>query len=365
MLYPVISNVMNSSKTGVVINNYSSNVASNNVNKNEVLIEEARSYNKNLSTVNIVDAFTNPRENESDEYKSILNINDNGMMGYLKIPKIDIKVPIYHGTSNEVLQKGVGHLEGSSFPVGGESTHSVLSAHSGLPSARLFTDLNQLKVGDMFYIYILDQVFAYKVDQVLVVEPADIDALDLQKGEDYVTLVTCTPYAVNTHRLLVRGTRVEYSPEVLESISVEKKLGSDDIILYSSLFIVFIILFLVVIFSIKDKKKKQVVVYDANADINSATIIPQAPVNNNSVSTVQTPVNVVSTSTISVSTTTNSNTIEELNNTSVANTSQTVSNTNVVETFTLPSNNTVINNVEQNTFNEAKTEDTNEDTEMI
>ena len=360
MLYPVISNVMNSSKAGVVINDYSSEVASNTVNKNEVLIEEARNYNKNLSTVDIVDAFTNPKENESDEYKSILNINENGMMGYLNIPKIDIKVPIYHGTSNEVLQKGVGHLEGSSFPVGGESTHSVLSAHSGLPSARLFTDLNQLKVGDMFYIYILDQVFAYKVDQVLVVEPADVDALDLQKGEDYVTLVTCTPYAVNTHRLLVRGTRVEYSPEVLESISVEKKLGSDDIILYSSLFIVFIILLLVVIFSIKGKKKKQVVVADTNVNINSATIIPQAPVNNNLVSTVQIPVNVANSTN-----TTNPSTVEELNNASVANTSQTVSNTNVVETLTVPSNNTVINNVGQNTFNEAKTEDTNEDTKGI
>ena len=299
-------------------------------------------------------------------FASILNINDNGMMGYLDIPKIDIKVPIYHGTSNEVLQKGVGHLEGSSFPVGGESTHSVLSAHSGLPSARLFTDLNQLKVGDMFYIYILDQVFAYKVDQVLVVEPADVDALDLQKGEDYVTLVTCTPYAVNTHRLLVRGTRVEYSPEVLESISVEKKLGSDDIILYSSLFIVFIILLLVVIFSIKDKKKKQVVVADTNVDINSATIIPQASVNNE-VSTVQTPVNVVSTSNVSNNSTntTNPSAVEELNNASVVNTSQTVSNTNVIETLEVPSNNTVINNVEQNTFDEAKTEDTNEDTKGI
>ncbi len=366
MLYPVISNVMNSSKAGVVINDYSSEVASNTVNKNEFLIEEARNYNKGLSTVNIVDAFTNPKENESEKYKSILNINDNGMMGYLDIPKIDIKVPIYHGTSNEVLQKGVGHLEGSSFPVGGESTHSVLSAHSGLPSARLFTDLNQLKVGDMFYIYILDQVFAYKVDQVLVVEPADVDALDLQKGEDYVTLVTCTPYAVNTHRLLVRGTRVEYSPEVLESISVEKKLGSDDIILFSSLFIVFIILLLVVIFSIKDKKKKQVVVADTNVDINSAIIIPQASVNNE-VSTVQTPVNVVSTSNVSNNSTntTNPSAVEELNNASVVNTSQTVFNTNVIETSEVPSNNTVINNVEQNTFNEAKTEDTNEDTKGI
>ncbi len=356
MLYPVISNMINSNKAGVVINDYSDSIATNTVSDNDKLIDEARNYNKNLSTVNIVDAFVNPKENESDEYKNILNINNDGMMGYIKIPKIDIKVPIYHGTSNEVLQKGVGHLEGSSFPVSGESTHSVLSAHSGLPSARLFTDLNQLEVGDMFYIYILDQVFAYKVDQVLVVEPADIEELELKEGEDYVTLVTCTPYAVNTHRLLVRGTRVEYSPEVLESIVVAKKLGSDDVILYISLFAVFIILFLVVLFSIKNRKKKQVVVDGTNNDM------LQSSVNNNSVSTVQTPVNVVSAVDISASTTTNSNTIEGVNNASVVNTSQTVSNTNVVNPVIVPNNNTI---VEQNTFYEAKTNVTSEDTNRI
>ncbi len=359
MLYPVISNMINSNKTGVVINDYSDSIATNTVSENDKLIDEARNYNKNLSTVNIVDAFVNPKENESDEYKSILNVNGDGMMGYIKIPKIDIKVPIYHGTGNEVLQKGVGHLEGSSFPVGGESTHSVLSAHSGLPSARLFTDLNQLEVGDMFYIYILDQVFAYKVDQVLVVEPADIEELELKEGEDYVTLVTCTPYAVNTHRLLVRGTRVEYSPEVLESIAVTKKLGSDDIVLYISLFAVFIILFLVVLFSIKNKKKKQLVVDNTNNNINSATVISQVPVNNNSVSTVQTPINVESTVSISNISTTNPSITEEPNNVSIVNTSQSVSNMDGVNSVMVPSSNTV---VEQNTFYEAKTnvtEDTN------
>ena len=255
MLYPVISSMMNSGKAQVVITDYSDTIADNSNNKNQELIDEARKYNSNLSSVNIVDAFSNPKEDESDEYRNILNINENGMMGYLSIPKIDIKIPIYHGTSNEVLQKGVGHFEGSSFPVGGKGTHAVLSAHSGLPSARLFTDLNQLRVGDMFYIYILDQVFAYKVDQVLVVEPSDVEALELQKGEDYVTLVTCTPYAVNTHRLLVRGTRVEYSPEVLESIPVQKTLAKDEIILYVSLGFVFVVLLFVIFFVFKGRKK--------------------------------------------------------------------------------------------------------------
>ncbi len=353
MLYPVISNFMNSNKAQVVINDYSDTIASNTSNKNTLLIEEARNYNKSLSTVDIVDAFVNPKENLSEEYKNILNVNSNGMMGYLNIPKIDIKVPIYHGTSDEVLQKGVGHLEGSSFPVGGESTHSVLSAHSGLPSARLFTDLNQLKIGDMFYIYILDEVFAYEVDQVLVVEPADVSELELQEGEDYVTLVTCTPYAVNTHRLLVRGTRVEYSPKVLESIPVETKLGSDDIILYVSLFIVFVILLLVIIFSIKGKKKKQIDT-NTNININNNTAITHVePINNNIISTQET-----------------------FNNTSVVGTSlnPSTSSNNNVETLTVTnSNNTTINNEpviinnleQQNTFNEAKTEVTNEDTNNI
>lgn len=255
MLYPVVINYINSNQAVEVITAYSSDTSNNTDNKNAEMIEAARRYNSRISGTTIVDAFSNPQKSASDEYLNILNVRDNGMMGYLQIPKIDVKIPIYHGTSDEVLQKGAGHVEGSSFPVGGDTTHAVLSAHSGLPSARLFTDLNQLQKGDMFYIYILDQVFAYKVDQVLVVEPSNVEALQLQKGEDYVTLVTCTPYAINTHRLLVRGTRVEYSPEVLESTTVKKELGKDEKILYLSLLLVLIILIFVLFIVLRDKKK--------------------------------------------------------------------------------------------------------------
>lgn len=255
MLYPVVINYINSNQAVEVITAYSSDISNNTDNKNAEMIEAARRYNSRISGTAIVDAFSNTQKSASDEYLNILNVRDNGMMGYLQIPKIDVKIPIYHGTSDEVLQKGAGHVEGSSFPVGGDTTHAVLSAHSGLPSARLFTDLNQLQKGDMFYIYILDQVFAYKVDQVLVVEPSNVEALQLQKGEDYVTLVTCTPYAINTHRLLVRGTRVEYSPEVLESTTVKKELGKDEKILYLSLLLVLIILIFVLFIVLRDKKK--------------------------------------------------------------------------------------------------------------
>ncbi len=402
MLYPVISNIMNSSKAEVVITDYSSTIAENTSNRNDLLINEARVYNSDLSNVNIVDAFTNPKENESDEYKSILDINENGMMGYLSIPKIDIKVPIYHGTSNEVLQKGVGHFEGSSFPVGGESTHSVLSAHSGLPSARLFTDLNQLVLGDMFYVYILDQVLAYKVDQVLVVEPADVEALELQKGEDYVTLVTCTPYAINTHRLLVRGTRVEYSPEVLESISVDKKLGKDDIILYASLFIVLLILLFVIIFSIKSKKKYQKDIGTkelANTNVASSTqelintnvagstyelvdtnvaSSTQELANMNVASSTQELVNMnVASSTQELVNTNVAGSTQELVNMNVASSTQELINTNVASSTQelVDSDIPVItnvfddinisNNVLENVSNEAKPIITDNDTETI
>lgn len=343
MLYPVISNMMNSGKVQVVITDYSAAIADNSNNKNQELIDEARKYNSDLSSVNIVDAFSNPREDESDEYRNILNINENGMMGYLSIPKIDIKVPIYHGTSNEVLQKGVGHFEGSSFPVGGESTHAVLSAHSGLPSARLFTDLNQLRVEDMFYIYILDQVFAYKVDQVLVVEPSDVEALELQEGEDYVTLVTCTPYAVNTHRLLVRGTRVEYSPEVLESTPVQKTLAKDEIILYVSLGLVFVVLLLVIFFVIKSKKK-----VDNNTSNNQITTDQVLVDNTNNYSNVS---NTIVNTSPSVTTDVSKNTIEVSVNSRVNNGGNVVVNTIPNATSSnMPVNTTVqSSNVDNNT----------------
>lgn len=365
MLYPVISSMMNSGKAQVVITDYSDTIADNSNNKNQELIDEARKYNSNLSSVNIVDAFSNPKEDESDEYRNILNINENGMMGYLSIPKIDIKIPIYHGTSNEVLQKGVGHFEGSSFPVGGKGTHAVLSAHSGLPSARLFTDLNQLRVGDMFYIYILDQVFAYKVDQVLVVEPSDVEALELQKGEDYVTLVTCTPYAVNTHRLLVRGTRVEYSPEVLESIPVQKTLTKDEIILYVSLGFVIVVLLFVIFFVFKGRKKTN----DNISNDQNTNLGNQVLMNNYNTNVVNNPL-VNNGTNVAVNTITNTTLNNVLNPTAVQNSNvgnntvpSIVSNTEAVNpninvnnngTLVNQTTNVVNNNLEQNTFNETK-----------
>ncbi len=373
MLYPVISSMMNSGKAQVVITDYSDTIADNSNNKNQELIDEARKYNNNLSSVNIVDAFSNPKEDESDEYRNILNINENGMMGYLSIPKIDIKIPIYHGTSNEVLQKGVGHFEGSSFPVGGKGTHAVLSAHSGLPSARLFTDLNQLRVGDMFYIYILDQVFAYKVDQVLVVEPSDVEALELQKGEDYVTLVTCTPYAVNTHRLLVRGTRVEYSPEVLESIPVQKTLAKDEIILYVSLGFVFVVLLFVIFFVFKGRKKiNDNISNDQNTNLGNQVLMNN--MNNYNTNVVNNPL-VNNGTNVAVNTITNTTLNNVLNPTAVQNSNvgnntvpSIVSNTEAVNpninvnnngTLVNQTTNVVNNNLEQNTFNEAKTDTDN------
>ena len=256
ILYPVISNAVNNQEQSQVILNYSN--SSNNINKNDQLIKEAEEYNSTLSNTAIIDSFSDSDESESDQYFNILNTNSDGVMGYISIPKLDVKIPIYHGTSSEVLQKGVGHLASSSLPIGGEGTHSVLAGHRGLPSARIFTDLNQLEVGDLFYIYILDEVLAYEVDQVVVRLPSEIEDLKKVEGEDYVTLVTCTPYAVNTHRLLVRGSRVEYNETVLQNTVVTKKLSSSDIIFYIGIVIVIMILVIggFIIFKTRRKEKR-------------------------------------------------------------------------------------------------------------
>ena len=163
------------------------------------------------------DAFSKITPEEDRNYLAQLSFSADGVMGFISIPRISVSLPIYHTTSEAVLQKGVGHLQGSALPVGGESTHCVLSAHRGLPSAALFTDLNLLGPGDHFYLHVLDRVLAYEVDQVLEVEPSDTANLDVIPGADLVTLVTCTPYGVNTHRLLVRGHRVEYTVETVQT----------------------------------------------------------------------------------------------------------------------------------------------------
>lgn len=206
-------------------------------------------------------------ELESTEYWKVLNVANDGVMGYLSIPKINVKHAIYHGTGDKVLQTGIGHLNGTKLPIGGESTHSVLAAHRGLPSARLFTDLDQIKKGDMFYIHVLDEVLAYQVDQIMDMVDKDNHetleaALQIEEGKDQVTLFTCTPYGVNSHRLLVRGTRVPYNGEEEAETSVAEsmlKTVQNYYMLYLilGLSITFlIILFMRFLFKAKDKKDK-------------------------------------------------------------------------------------------------------------
>ncbi len=206
LLYPTVSDFWNEKRQSQAIMNYDELIVDLTPEDFTEYFRKAEEYNRKLKLISF--PFLGYSELD-DEYYSTLDVNGNGMMGYITIEKIKIQLPIYHGTSDRVLNSAVGHLEGSSLPIGGESTHSVLSAHRGLPSAKLFTNLDKLVVGDIFTITILDKTFTYQVDQVLVVLPDKINELNVVNGEDYCTLVTCTPYGINTHRMLVRGTRIE------------------------------------------------------------------------------------------------------------------------------------------------------------
>jgi len=226
-LYPIISNLYIEHHQGNIINEYNKTVESMPDNTLEKEREKAEGYNKMLTgNMIITDPFDPKAQRELEEnsdYYNILNIGNDGIIGYVSIPKININLPIYHGTSEDVLKRGVGHLQNTSFPIGGEGTHSVLSGHTGLSSAKLFTDLDKLKEGEIFFIDTLGEKLAYKIDQIKIVEPHETSDLVIKSGEDYVTLVTCTPYSVNTHRLLVRGIRVPYTEEVEEEIKKEEK----------------------------------------------------------------------------------------------------------------------------------------------
>ena len=206
LLYPTVSDFWNEKRQSQAIMNYDDLIVDLTPEDFDEYFKKAEEYNRKLKLISF--PFLGYSELD-DEYYSTLDVNGQGMMGYITIEKIKVQLPIYHGTSDKVLNSAVGHLEGSSLPIGGESTHSVLSAHRGLPSAKLFTNLDKVVVGDIFTITILDQTFTYQVDQVLIVLPNQIDELSVVSGEDYCTLVTCTPYGINTHRMLVRGTRIE------------------------------------------------------------------------------------------------------------------------------------------------------------
>lgn len=206
LLYPTISDFWNEKRQSQAIINYDDLIVDLTPEDYSELLAKADAYNKKINNMSF--PFME-HKNIADEYYSTLDINGDGMMGYITIEKIKVQLPIYHGTSDKVLNSAVGHVEGSSIPVGGESTHAVLSAHRGLPSAKLFTNLDKVEVGDVFTIRILDRTITYQVDQVLIVLPNETKDLNIVPGEDYCTLVTCTPYGINTHRMLVRGTRIE------------------------------------------------------------------------------------------------------------------------------------------------------------
>lgn len=210
LLYPTISDLYNTHRSNQLVTVYQAKVEETSEERLAKELKEARAYNKQHKVNVIVDAFTRDDYMESHPYNDLLNPTDNGVMAYLEIPKIQQKLAIFHGTSAKVLEEGVGHVEGTSLPIGGDSTHAVLAAHRGLPSAELFSDLNKMEEGDKFYITVLNQHLAYQVDQIKVVKPENIDDLAIAEGEDYVTLLTCTPYGVNSHRLLVRGHRVPF-----------------------------------------------------------------------------------------------------------------------------------------------------------
>ena len=205
LLYPTVANWWNEMHTTRAIADYESMMANISDEDYSHLFDDAMAYNEALRQLDYPLMY----HDEVPGYFDLLEVTGTGVMGYVNIPKIDVQLPIYHGTSEEVLQIAVGHVQGSSLPTGGESTHCVLSAHRGLPSAKLFTDLNLLEVGDTFTVTVIDRLLTYRVDQVLIVEPTEVEPLYVEEGQDFCTLITCTPYAVNTHRMLVRGVRIE------------------------------------------------------------------------------------------------------------------------------------------------------------
>ena len=242
LFYPTISEYYNSSRQSKAIVDYDSLLTEE---KDYTLdFEKANAYNQTLSKMK--SPLTDYKK--LSNYEKLINVDGMGMMGYISIPKIKVEIPIYHGTSDIVLNSKVGHLEGSSLPVGGTSTHSVLSAHRGLPTAKLFSDLNKLEVGDTFVITVLDRKLTYQVDKITIVKPNDITDLKIVEGEDYVTLLTCTPYGINSHRLLVRGTRIENVKDLKKVITAEAYQIDNLIVTFAIALPILLILIMIVMF---------------------------------------------------------------------------------------------------------------------
>ena len=253
LLYPTVSDYWNSLHQSRAITQYAEQVANLDNDVYEQLWADAHSYNQTL--LDKADRYEMTDE-ERAEYESLLNVSGNGIIGYIEISKIGCSLPIYHGTDEAVLQIAVGHIEGSSMPAGGESTHAVLSGHRGLPSAKLFTDLDKLAMGDTFVLRILDETLTYEVDQILIVEPYEMNALEIEEGKDYCTLVTCTPYGINTHRLLVRGHRVDNIEEA-KTIRVTADAMQIEPVIVAPLVAVPMLLLLLIGLLVSIRKKKR------------------------------------------------------------------------------------------------------------
>lgn len=258
-MYPIISNTWNSYRANQLLASYDNKTKSNSKKENAKMWKDAVAYNNELGIQPVPDAFSVRDGIHDAKYESLLNVNKNGMMGYVDIPAIRVKLPIYHYTTDESLSKGAGHLLGSALPIGGEGTHAVVSAHRGLPTAEMFTNLPSLKKGNYFYFHVLDKIIAYKVDQILTVKPYQVSSLSGEKGKDYATLITCTPYGINTERLLVRGHRVKYNPKTYQKEKSNKgKIDSNFWLLQLlSIVIGLILAFVVVYFYVLFAKKKQ------------------------------------------------------------------------------------------------------------
>ena len=226
MGYPYIANYIFEHRTDSIVETTEKLEKNMEDRKREEYADEINKYNQELYSgrIQLQDPFKEMfEEKETGKYNELLNINKNGIMGTIVIPAINIKLPIYHGTSEKILEKGIGHLEGSSLPLGGENTHTVLTGHTGLSNAKLFTDLSEMKEGEFFFLNILGEQLVYQINQIRIVLPTDLEELYIKKGKDYCTLVTCTPYGVNTHRLLVRGERVENEGIIENKSNFEKK----------------------------------------------------------------------------------------------------------------------------------------------
>ena len=252
LLYPTVSNLWNRAHQSRAIATYTKQVEKLDDSQNKEMLKAARKYNKSLLKKS--DHWKLSKKDKK-KYESLLDVSGTGIMGYIEIPKIDCSLPIYHGTDEGALQIAIGHLEGSSLPVGGKSTHCVLSGHRGLPSARLFTDLDQMEEGDVFVLNVLGRKLAYEVEQIKVVLPDEMSDLEIVQGKDLCTLVTCTPYGINTHRLLVRGHRTKYIEETVVRVQKEAEKKETGIWLLAGGGAVFLIIIIIVV--VKRRRKRR------------------------------------------------------------------------------------------------------------